>query len=63
MELAALFGLGAMLSWGGTDFLSAICTRKIGENLTVFWFQILGFVFLAPLFFFQQENVQAAYVH
>ena len=39
-----LAGLGADLGWGAADFFAAISSRKIGNLLTFFWMQIIGFL-------------------
>lgn len=45
-----LAGLLSMFAWGVADFLAAKSTRKVGNVLTLFWMQIVGFL-VASIYF------------
>jgi drug/metabolite transporter (DMT)-like permease len=41
--MGIISGLLSMLGWGTADFLAAKSSRKIGNVLTLFWMQLVGF--------------------
>ncbi len=43
-NMGVLSGLVAMFGWGGADFLAALSSRKIGNVLTLWWMQVVGFL-------------------
>lgn len=48
--MGILAGIGSMLGWGTADFLGAISSRKIGNVLSLFWMQVVGFL-VASIYF------------
>lgn len=61
--MGILSGILSMLGWGTADFLGAESSRKIGNVLTLFWMQIVGFVvafvyFLINFSSFNLKDVQ-----
>lgn len=56
ISIGMIYGLIAMLGWGLADFLAAISARKVGNYRTLFWSQIIGFLFIISYFFITNHN-------
>jgi len=60
MTSSVLFGIGAMLLWGGGDFLAGVASRGLGEKSAFFWIQTLMWLLILPVALFQGDSLGSA---
>ncbi|HHH14102.1 MAG TPA: DMT family transporter [candidate division WWE3 bacterium] len=52
LPIGILFGLGALLAWGVSEFFAALSSRKTGSVKTFFWSQVISLIVYTSSFVF-----------